>query len=192
MRLLRACCTGVMAALLLPAPSSAQGCRIPAVIDAQFVQAAQNGAPAAISAKAAIFRIDVATRTTTELRPGTNGMTCSLIPDESKAPFCADKNAWPWFVAAFTGQPKPPNTEPGVSYMAQGGLHYETATGDIVMEWAPETKSVAEPPHWMLMWPFGAAASGIPTKPNAGGVYVMFAGTPYAHLMVYQNPAVMK
>jgi hypothetical protein len=51
---------------------------------------------------------------------------------------------------------------------------------------------VKEPPHWMLMWGFDAATTGLPTKENPSGVYIMFAGTPYAHLMVYQNPNQMK
>ena len=50
------------------------------------------------------------------------------------------------------------------------------------------TKESKEPPHWMVIWPFDSASTGIPTKPNAGGTYIMFAGTPYAHLMVYQDP----
>ena len=40
----------------------------------------------------------------------------------------------------------------------------------------------------MLIWPMDPAASGLPTKENGTGVYVMFAGTPYAHVMVYQDP----
>jgi hypothetical protein len=51
---------------------------------------------------------------------------------------------------------------------------------------------VKEPPHWMVMWPFDAAATKLPTQPNPSGVYIMFDGTPYAHLMVYQDPQKMK
>jgi hypothetical protein len=184
MRLFSACCTGFVTVLLLPGLGSAQA----AMTDAQFIAAAEGGAPATISAKAAIVRIDPAKKAVTQLRAGTNGFTCGIIPDESKAPFCGDKNASAWFVAAFTGQPKPPNTAPGISYMAQGGTHYETASGAIVMEAGAGTKSVGEPPHWMLMWPIDAAASGLPTRPNPSGVYIMFAGTPFAHVMIYQNP----
>src|SRR3970040_2054336 len=50
----------------------------------------------------------------------------------------------------------------------------------------------ADAPHGILMWPVSAAASGLPTRPNPGGVYVMFDGTPYAHLMIYQDPKLMK
>ena len=72
--------------------------------------------------------------------------------------------------------------------MAQGGVHHETASRDVVMMSDPGTHPVKEPPHWMLMWAFDPATSGLPTKENPAGVYIMFAGTPYSHLMVYQNP----
>ncbi len=183
-----ALCSALVGTLLVPSLGSAQG----GMSKAQFIKLAESGAPAAISAKAAIARIDPNRKTVTELRAGANGFTCSVIPHGTDAPYCGDKHAWAWFAAAFTGQPKPPNTEPGVSYMMQGGVHYETPAGDIVMEKGANTKDVKEPPHWMLTWPIDAAASGLPTKPNPSGVYVMFAGTPYAHLMVYQNPATMK
>ncbi|HEX5385524.1 MAG TPA: hypothetical protein VFW66_02360 [Gemmatimonadales bacterium] len=159
--------------------------------DAEFIRQAASGGPRAISSDAAIVRIEKAGSVTT-LRPGTNGFTCTLMPDGTNAPFCGDKHAWPWMVAAMTRQPKPPNTEPGVSYMAQGGTHFETPNGEVVMEPGPNTRAVKEPPHWMLMWPVDPATSGLPTKPNPMGVYVMFAGTPYAHLMVYQNPGQLK
>jgi len=34
--------------------------------------------------------------------------------------------------------------------------------------------------------------SGIPGLPNEFGAYVMFEDTPYAHLMIYQDPMKMK
>jgi len=34
--------------------------------------------------------------------------------------------------------------------------------------------------------------TGLPTKPNAGGTYVMFEGTPFAHLMIYQDPKMLE
>jgi hypothetical protein len=32
----------------------------------------------------------------------------------------------------------------------------------------------------------------LPKKPNPSGVYIMFDGTPYAHLMIHQDPKKMK
>jgi hypothetical protein len=159
-----------------------------AQIPADFAQKAQTGAPAAISANATVAHIDAAGKAVHIVRQGTNGFTCSLLPDGSDAPICADAQGWQWVVDAFTGKPQPTNTAPGIAYMAAGGTHHETPEGAIVMAAGANTKAVSEPPHWMLMWPVDAKTSGLPTKPTAGGVYIMYAGTPYAHLMVYQDP----
>jgi hypothetical protein len=179
-------CSGLVTALLLPALSHAQAAATPP--DAAYIKAAEAGAPAEIATKAAIAKLD-AKGAVAIVRAGTNGFTCIVgVPGDPDAPFCADQNAFTWIVSAASGQAKPANTAPGIAYMAQGGTHHETATRDVMMMPGPTTHPVREPPHWMLMWPFEAAASGLPTKENASGVYIMFAGTPYAHLMVYQNP----
>jgi hypothetical protein len=47
---------------------------------------------------------------------------------------------------------------------------------------------VASPPHYMIMWPYDAAQTGFSTKPMKTGTWIMWAGTPYAHLMVNQVP----
>src|SRR6267143_345982 len=148
--------------LALPAGLVAQAqpmVRPATMTNAQFIAAARTGAPAKVSTNATVARIN------------------------------ADTSAWQWLVDAFTGKPKPTNTVPGISYMAMGGIHHETASGEIKMTPDSTTHRVKEPPHWMLMWPVDAAVSGLPTKAVPGGAYIMFAGTPYAHLMVYQDPA---
>jgi hypothetical protein len=180
------------AAVLLSFPSlalHAQGA--PTEAQAEFIKAAEEGAPARISSKAAVARLEP-TGKLVPVRPGSNGFTCTLMPDESTAPLCADEPALRWFVAAVSKQPKPPAAAPGVAYMGKGGMHYETAAGEIVMSKSAGTKDVQEPPHWMLLTPLDPAATGIPARPNAGGSYIMFAGTPYAHLMVYQDPKLLK
>jgi hypothetical protein len=181
------------AAFLAPAASlaQAQAAAKSNTSDAAYIRKAETGAPRSIASNASVARIEKDGKVTT-LRTGTNGFTCTRLPDGTDAPYCGDKNAWPWMVAAMTRQPKPPNKEPGVAYMAAGGIHFETPKGEIVMEPGANTHNVKEPPHWMLMWPVDPATSGLPTRENPMGVYVMFAGTPYAHLMVYQNPTRLK
>ncbi len=162
-----------------------------AQIPPDFARKAQMGAPAAISANATIAHIDAAGKAVHIIRQGTNGFTCSLIPDESAAPFCADAQGWQFLADAFTGKPKPTSTAPGIGYMAAGGMHHETPDGEIVMAPGANTKMVQEPPHWMLLWPIDPATSGLPAKAT-GATYIMFAGTPYAHLMIYQDPKTLK
>ena len=157
----------------------------------EYVRAAVQGAPEWISDQAAVARIEPGGRTT-PLRKGTNGFTCALFPDASLAPVCADPEGWRWLTAALSNQPKPPNTQPGIAYMAEGGLHYEMPDGKIVMAASPQTKEVKEPPHWMILWPLDPATTGLPTRPNAGGSYVMYEGTPFEHLMIYQDPKMLK
>ncbi len=187
MRLFAACCRG-LAVVALPVLANAQA----APNDAQYIKTAEGGAPAFISSQATIARID-AKGTLTKVRAGTNGFTCFVgVPDDPDAPFCADPNAMMWLTSALSGQPKPANSTPGIAYMAKGGHHMENAAGDMVMGAGPGTHLVAEPPHWMMMWAFDPATTGLPVKENGTGVYVMFAGTPYAHLMIYQDPNKLK
>jgi hypothetical protein len=96
-----------------------------------------------------------------------------------------------WATDLMNGAPKPSNTVPGISYMARGGMHWEK-DGKILMKEEPGAKLVKEPPHWMMMWPFDSSTTKLPNYPNPSGVWIMFDGTPYAHLMVYQDPNKMK
>src|ERR1700691_5593098 len=43
-------------------------------------------------------------------------------------------------------------------------------------------------PHWMIMWPFDPKATGLPTTHRPNGAYIMWAGSPYAHLHVMGRP----
>lgn len=127
-----------------------------------------------------------------ETKKGTNGFTCiptvMNLPDPD--PMCMDAAAQQWLTDITNNAPKPGNTVPGIAYMARGGSHFEKG-GKVVMS-GDGAKVVKEPPHWMVMWPFEAAATKLPIAPNPSGTYIMFEGSPYAHLMVYQDPRKMK
>jgi hypothetical protein len=43
-------------------------------------------------------------------------------------------------------------------------------------------------PHWMIMWPFNAEESGLPTTVRDAGAWVMFNNTPYAYLHICGTP----
>lgn len=158
----------------------------------QLIQLALSGAPPHI-AKDATVMIPSDDGKLMEARKGTNGFTCiPTVNNRSEPdPMCFDAAVGQWVEALQNNAPKPTNTVPGISYMARGGMHWEK-DGKILMKEEPGAKMVKEPPHWMVMWPFDSKASGLPSLPNPAGVYVMFDGTPYAHLMVYQDPNKMK
>ena len=158
----------------------------------EFARAAREAAPARIAEQAGIARLDPDGEVT-PIQQSRNGFTCSLMPDGSNAPVCADERGFAWLAAAMAKKPRPPaSNRPGIAYMAKGGVHFETPDGKIVMAPSAETREVKEPPHWMILWPFDSASTALPTRPNAGGTYIMFEGTPYAHLMVYQDPEKLK
>ena len=157
----------------------------------ELIKLALSAAPAHI-AKDATVMVPGPEGKLMEARKGTNGFTC--IPDvdgmSEPDPMCADAASMQWVNDLMSGAPKPANTVPGVAYMAKGGWHFEK-DGKIVMN-KEGAKAVKEPPHWMVFWPFDSKSSGIPDMPGPLGTYVMFDGSPYAHLMIYQDPNKLK
>lgn len=152
---------------------------------------ALSAAPAHISKDAGVM-VFGADGKLTETRKSANGFTCiptvMNLPDPD--PMCMDAASQQWFTDITNNAPKPTNTVPGIAYMVRGGSHFEK-DGKVVMS-GDGAKIVKEPAHWMVMWPFDAAATKLPTTPNPSGTYIMFDGSPYAHLMVYQDPRKMK
>lgn len=152
---------------------------------------ALRAAPAHIATEAGIM-IYGADGKLTETKKSANGFTCIPtvmnlpVPD----PMCMDAAVQQWMTDLMNNAPKPTNTVPGIAYMADGGSHFEKG-GKVVMS-GDGAKIVKEPAHWMIMWPFDAAATKLPTVPNPSGTYIMFDGSPYSHLMIYQDPRKMK
>lgn len=152
---------------------------------------ALSAAPAHIAKEAGVM-IYGADGKLTEVKPSANGFICipTVMNLPEPDPMCMDAAAHQWMTDIVNNAPKPSNTAPGIAYMARGGSHFEK-DGKVVMQ--PDgAKVVKEPPHWMVMWPFDATATKLPTTPNPSGTYIMFEGTPYAHLMIYQDPKKMK
>jgi hypothetical protein len=170
----------------------ATGKDIASMAEADLITLALSAAPAHISKDAAVM-VPGDDGKLKEVRKGTNGFTC--IPTvnyrETPDPMCMDAAVGQWAADLMSGAPKPSNTVPGISYMARGGMHWEK-DGKILMKEEPGATLVKEPPHWMMMWPFDSSSTKLPTQPNPSGVWIMFDGSPYAHLMVYQDPNKMK
>jgi hypothetical protein len=119
------------------------------------------------------------------LRQGKNDWVC--IPGNENiigaADMCADPMGLRWMMDAMAKKPKPTNTKPGVIYMLNGAL--QRSYTDPFDRTSP---AIPIGPHWMLIWPFDAVATGLPTVMRDGGTIVMFAGTPYAHLHIAGSP----
>ena len=119
-----------------------------------------------------------------ELRAGTNGWTCiTNTPVSPKVdPMCMD-GSWMTWVDAWTKKATPKITAEGIAYMLQGGQDPSNddpfASGP-----APGTDWVETGPHVMVLPTDPKTLDKMPNDPKAGGPFVMFRGTPYAHLMV--------
>ena len=115
------------------------------------------------------------------LREGNNGFTC--MPGNPKAvgdpPMCSDGAAMQWGADFKAHKAKPTN----IVYMLAGATQrsdsdpYDMTSGPIPIG-----------PHWMIMWPFDPKTTGLPTTHKATGAYIMWAGSPYAHLHVMGRP----
>lgn len=152
---------------------------------AEIIRSATSAAPRDIAEHAAVIAPD-ANGKMTELRAGTNGWTCMADQPDSPGvdPMCADKASMEYLQAWMNKAPKPANTVPGIIYMLQGG-------SDISAHDPFATKTdhfIESPPHYMVMWPFDAKTTGFSTTPKKTGTWIMWAGTPWAHLMVNQKP----
>lgn len=154
----------------------------------ELIRIALGGAPEHISKDASVM-VHGPDGKLVEVKKGKNGFTC--LPDmsgqEDPDPVCADPAGFSWITDMMEKAPKPRNDHPGIAYMARGGWHWEK-DGSIVDATMPGAMRVKEPPHWMVFWPFGAQ-SMLPPYPDRFGAYIMYEGTPYAHLMIYQDPS---
>jgi len=171
-----------VAALL--AVGSLTGMQGAAADDAAMIKSAESAAPAAVGSGATIHAVDEkgAMRT---LREGTNGFWC--MPDNPATPgpdpMCGDANAMDWAMA-WIEKKEPPKGKVGFMYMLAGGTDASN-TDPYATAPAPDNDWVSTGPHVMIVNAMDEM-QGYPThpKPDTSQPYVMWSGTPYAHLMI--------
>ena len=148
------------------------------------VASAMSAAPSAISQDATIVEAQ-ADGSMKTLREGKNGWTC--MPDSPTTPgpdpMCMDANASKW-AAAWMGKKTPPEGTAGVMYMLEGGTDASN-TDPYAQAPTAENNWIKTGPHVMIVGSKEILA-GYPSgpTPDTSAPYVMWAGTPYAHLMV--------
>ena len=151
-------------------------------VEAQ-IESAMSAAPLAIAQDATIMGTNGAGEAVV-LREGTNGWTC--YPDWTVSPgndpSCNDE-VWEALGAAMGAGEEPEITRVGIAYMLQGGSD-PSNTDPFAMEPAEGEDWVRTPPHIMVLLPNGMDISMITADHMSGAPYVMWAGTPYQHIMV--------
>ncbi|MBT4521246.1 MAG: hypothetical protein HOC23_14690 [Halieaceae bacterium] len=142
------------------------------------IMAARSAAPASISANATIVDAGKV------LAEGSNGWTC--MPDTLPGDGAAMCNDAMWMKMMNAVGSKGDFTANGIgfSYMLQGDVGAGVSNSD---PYHPNAKNAADyvetGPHLMIIVP-KAMLKGITNDPAAGGPYVMWGDTPYAHIMV--------
>ena len=162
----------------------AEGAAAPAKSDAELIANAMRAGPASISANATVMMMnaDGSMRT---LRKGTNGYTC--MPDSGMAPgpdaMCSDGPGMRW-LGAYMDHKAPPANAVGMIYMLAGGTDASNtdpwaekpAAGKDWLRTGPHVMIVGADPAFYQAYPSGENVD--PAVP-----YVMWAGTPWQHLM---------
>jgi hypothetical protein len=153
--------------------------------DADLIISAEAAAPGAVSSKAAIYAMGADGKMRT-LREGSNGFWC--MPDDPATPgpdpMCGDANAMEWAMA-WIGHTEPPKGKTGMIYMLMGGPAQSNLDPFATVPPAG-TDWIMDRPHIMIV-NYGDSMAGYPAKqvkPDTTQPYVMWAGTPYEHLMI--------
>ena len=148
--------------------------------DAALIANALSAAPASVGAGATVIGHDGRV-----LRKGTSDWVC--MPDipslSNDSPMCLDA-PWRAVIDAWVNKRSITVTQIGFAYMLQDDLPVSN-TDPFATAQTPTNQWLQNSgPHLMVLLPDQRLLEGVSTDPTNGGPYVMWKGTPYAHIMV--------
>lgn len=148
--------------------------------DRALIRNALSAAPAGVAEHATVVNHD-----NRVLREGTNGWVCMpdipTVPNDT--PMCLDEQ-WREVIDAWMHKRTPTVTRIGFGYMLRDDLPVSN-TDPFATAPTPGNHWLANSgPHVMVVFPDSASLEGVSDDPANGGPYVMWRGTPYAHVMV--------
>ena len=155
-----------------------------ALSDAAMIASAMKAGPASVTKGATVVAMEASGNMRT-LRKGTNGFTC--MPDSPDTPgpdpMCMDANAMQW-VMAWAGHKDPPAGKVGFMYMLAGGTDASN-TDPYATKPSASNHWIKTGPHVMIVGADASFDDSYPKSadPDTSQPYVMWAGTPYQHLM---------
>jgi hypothetical protein len=152
--------------------------------DAALIANALSAAPASIAAGATVMGHDGRV-----LRQGTSDWVC--LPDmpevPNNTPMCLDA-PWRALIDAWMNKRAPQVKHVGFGYMLQGDMPVSN-TDPFATTPTPTNQWIQHgDPHVMVFIPDLRLLDGLSTDPTSGGPYVMWKGTPYAHIMAPGAP----
>jgi hypothetical protein len=153
--------------------------------DEEIIASAEKAAPAAVAENATVIAMDEQMNMRT-VRQGSNGFTCMADNPQSPGtdPMCLDKGGMEW-AGAWMSKTEPPKGVVGLGYMLAGGSDASN-TDPHATEPPQAGKWVDTGPH-IMVFNMGEAIKTYPQQgdnPDTKSPYVMWAGTPYEHLML--------
>ncbi|WP_018404631.1 hypothetical protein [Marinobacter gelidimuriae] len=149
--------------------------------DSDLIKNALSAAPSDVAKHATVKTMDGRV-----LRKGDNGWVC--FPDHAaepgNSPRCLDQS-YQGFMKAYMQKIEPHTGRVGFGYMLQGG---KPGSDTNPLANGPQDKGVWQsdprPPHIMVVVPDTKDLEGLPTDSDEAGPWVMWSGTPYAHIMI--------
>jgi hypothetical protein len=148
--------------------------------DAAIIAKATSAAPPDIGRNAAVMGMGSDGKMK-ELRAGTNGWMCML--DLAGDAMCLDKEWQAWGDAWMNKKEPPKRTTVGVAYMLKGDKGASNIDPYATKPTA-DNQWVVSGPHIMILPTDVSQLEAYPTDWTKGGPWVMWKGTPYAHIMV--------
>jgi hypothetical protein len=152
---------------------------------AALIRDALSAAPPSIASTATVTDWDH-----TVLRQGSGPYICHPTPPPIRAkggrqPMCID-DVWEKWADAWSNKKPFKADRVGIAYMLAGESLPGGASNIDPFATAPtaDNQWVVEGPHVMVIVPDAAQLEGMSTDPRNGGAYVMWKGSPYAHIMV--------
>ncbi|HET7551068.1 MAG TPA: hypothetical protein VFK04_07245 [Gemmatimonadaceae bacterium] len=171
-------------ALSAQGPDSATAQPSHAATDQALIANALSAAPPSVAATASVQTADGRV-----LRKGTSDWVC--MPDmpevPNNSPMCLDSE-WRGVIDAWMHKSKPTITKMGFGYMLQGDLPVSNTDPFATAPTATNQWIQDGYPHVMILVPDSKLLEAVSTDPTNGGPFVMWKGTPYAHIMVPTVP----
>jgi hypothetical protein len=155
-----------------------------ATTDQALIANALSAAPPAVAATASVQTADGRV-----LHKGSSDWVC--MPDAPDAPnnspMCLDSE-WRSAIGALMHKRPPKVAKMGFAYMLQGDLPVSNMDPFATAPTPTNQWIQNGGPHIMVLVPDPKLLEGISTDPENGGPFVMWKGTPYAHLMIPTVP----
>jgi hypothetical protein len=149
---------------------------------------AMSAAPASIASRATIMDWPATSDgQPSQLRAGSNGWVCfptapRVHARHAREPFCLDEAAQAWAHAWMT-KTAPQMKTIGIGYMLAGDGGASN-TDPFATEKTAQNDWVESGPHVMIHVGDVGQLKDFNTDPSTGAPYVMWQGTPYAHIMI--------